>query len=82
MFIQAYFYVILDSNSNYSFNIKLKIKYSMERILIKIKQETARKKICSDGFSWVQTERPHRPRPKQNFALFCHSKTMAVENLK
>ena len=54
----------------------------MERILIKIKPETARKKICSDGFSWVQTERPHRPRPKQNFALFCHSKTMAVENLK
>ena len=54
----------------------------MEKIVIKIKQETARKTICSDGFTRVRTERPHRSRPKQNFALFRHSCTMTVANLK
>ena len=42
---QAYFYVILDGNSDYSFNTKLKLKDTMERIVNKIKLEIARKII-------------------------------------
>ena len=42
----TYIYVISDGNVDYSFNTKLKLKYSMERIVIKIKQETAKVIIC------------------------------------
>ena len=50
---QAYFYVILDGNFDYSFNTKLKLKYSMERIVIKIKLETERKIIYTKNFALV-----------------------------
>ena len=49
---------------------------------IKIKQATAKKTICIDGFSEVPTKRPYQHRPVQNLALFLYTSTITVAPLK